>query len=779
MLTESLNEILRDWLPQLTDSESNLYEDEPQNDKVDTQDGDERIGGDKRMSRIDSTDGAALRALQIGRKAVFSALGTDIDNIDLARDVGVIDMHDIRDGLSALFIDKPLDSRDEGDSAFLDTVISRIRGSVSVPRNSFFWVLSRQILDSISPLATTRLKTKSDGFAKMLWAEITKELRSRWESADLIPLVFFSEAEQSSHIIDLRHSILYQKLYMLNCCIARKKLPLIKRVVTERVGEAIQNSPQDSHIALSREGGRKREGVVSLLSNLASQTINDMSSGFLPDLGLKSRNLREGAGTLLENIFDRLTSDEALPAGSLPDAPLSGKGVRIPPPGLQATNGVGSWSSDRSWELYADHADSKKQDVTARTIHNAEVSEGSPAKSHEIFFDTIERESELSDVIRKPSVNDRLSAISSGRYESNTSASQIMIESFIELGSDLIPGDLKFDHGELQTLPPTEETEEDLAIVEPEGAAEEDSGLNLINGEPLRIPYLQEPCLMTEDMIIEQEQIFEKLGTSAEATKIRARMQCAQLKSDMEAFKAANPRCTLADFVRWHSPRDWLEDSKGGGRLSLRMQEPGNLWEEIWKASQRIPAKRQKPLFNIETEAEKALFYFETLPIAELLSMLIPVIFLVAFHDLSSHPLIPKIPSVAKEVNYLGNEISKYSWTRLESGSLSELLNYMSKAERSLSLSISLSKKLPLQYDLISCIVKNGSSKANKLSERDTVLELISEVSPTKSPIPDSLEYVFRCILKVKEKKLGQRMYALVKSGETRVTTTLVDRKCI
>jgi hypothetical protein len=27
----------------------------------------------------------------------------------------------------------------------------------------------------------------------------------------------------------------------------------------------------------------------------------------------------------------------------------------------------------------------------------------------------------------------------------------------------------------------------------------------------------------------------------------------------MSAFKAANPGCVLEDFVRWHSPRDWIE----------------------------------------------------------------------------------------------------------------------------------------------------------------------------------------------------------------------------
>lgn len=37
-------------------------------------------------------------------------------------------------------------------------------------------------------------------------------------------------------------------------------------------------------------------------------------------------------------------------------------------------------------------------------------------------------------------------------------------------------------------------------------------------------------------------------------------MQSACLLSDMEAFKAANPGCVLGDFVRWYSPRDWVEE---------------------------------------------------------------------------------------------------------------------------------------------------------------------------------------------------------------------------
>ena len=51
-----------------------------------------------------------------------------------------------------------------------------------------------------------------------------------------------------------------------------------------------------------------------------------------------------------------------------------------------------------------------------------------------------------------------------------------------------------------------------------------------------------------------------RLGTSSEGAHLRARMQSACLLSDMEAFKAANPGCSLGDFVRWYSPRDWIEE---------------------------------------------------------------------------------------------------------------------------------------------------------------------------------------------------------------------------
>jgi hypothetical protein len=54
-------------------------------------------------------------------------------------------------------------------------------------------------------------------------------------------------------------------------------------------------------------------------------------------------------------------------------------------------------------------------------------------------------------------------------------------------------------------------------------------------------------------------QVMLQLGEGAEGAEVRTRMQVGSLLSDMESFKAANPGAILADFVRWHSPRDWIE----------------------------------------------------------------------------------------------------------------------------------------------------------------------------------------------------------------------------
>lgn len=79
--------------------------------------------------------------------------------------------------------------------------------------------------------------------------------------------------------------------------------------------------------------------------------------------------------------------------------------------------------------------------------------------------------------------------------------------------------------------------------------------------------------------------------------------------------QAANPGCVLGDFVRWYSPRDYVEEeslNENGetvvkGELSARMKIPGNMWVEAWETARVTPARRQRRLFDDTKEAEKVM----------------------------------------------------------------------------------------------------------------------------------------------------------------------------
>lgn len=137
---------------------------------------------------------------------------------------------------------------------------------------------------------------------------------------------------------------------------------------------------------------------------------------------------------------------------------------------------------------------------------------------------------------------------------------------------------------------------------------------------------------MTEDMIEEHTTYISSLTDEDD----RSRAQLDILLSDMQAFKAANPGCCLEDFVRWHSPRDWIpttDDPNGekgnatSGVLSDRMQTPGNLWAETWRTARAVPVGQQARLFNETKEAEKMLHYLSGgVRLGELVELLLPIV---------------------------------------------------------------------------------------------------------------------------------------------------------
>ena len=116
---------------------------------------------------------------------------------------------------------------------------------------------------------------------------------------------------------------------------------------------------------------------------------------------------------------------------------------------------------------------------------------------------------------------------------------------------------------------------------------------------------------MTEDLLEQHASVLVSLGSGDDAALLRAKIQSASLLSDMQSFKAANPGCVLEDFVRWYSPRDYVESEEMDGEklvkkgmLSQRMTVPGNVWLEVWGQAKSIPARRQKRLFDDTKEAE-------------------------------------------------------------------------------------------------------------------------------------------------------------------------------
>ncbi|XP_010244490.1 PREDICTED: uncharacterized protein LOC104588309 isoform X2 [Nelumbo nucifera] len=151
----------------------------------------------------------------------------------------------------------------------------------------------------------------------------------------------------------------------------------------------------------------------------------------------------------------------------------------------------------------------------------------------------------------------------------------------------------------------------------------------LETGEPVYSPVTQEGPVLTEELIRETEEFVLRTGSVGPG--------CSQLLSDMQSFKAANPGCILEDFVRWHSPPDWMEtepcnetkDSSSGGdassrrgQLSSRMQKEGNLWRELWENAKPLPAAKQAPLFDEDLAVEGILQALEDIQPSELLKQL-------------------------------------------------------------------------------------------------------------------------------------------------------------
>ncbi|XP_044525067.1 rab3 GTPase-activating protein catalytic subunit [Gracilinanus agilis] len=263
----------------------------------------------------------------------------------------------------------------------------------------------------------------------------------------------------------------------------------------------------------------------------------------------------------------------------------------------------------------------------------------------------------------------------------------------------------------------------ELSNLKPEGRLHQHGKLTLLHtGEPLYIPVTQEPAPMTEDLLEEQSEVLAKLGTSAEGAHLRARMQSACLLSDMESFKAANPGCFLEDFVRWYSPRDYVEeevvDEKGNvilkGELSARMKIPSNMWVEAWETAKPVPARRQRRLFDDTREAEKVLHYLAVQKPADLARHLLPCVIHAAVLKVKEEETLENIASVKKIIKQIISHSSKVlRFPNPEDKKLEEIIHQITNVEATIARARSLKAKF-------------GTEKCEQEEEREDLERFVS-----------------------------------------------------
>jgi Rab3 GTPase-activating protein catalytic subunit len=200
----------------------------------------------------------------------------------------------------------------------------------------------------------------------------------------------------------------------------------------------------------------------------------------------------------------------------------------------------------------------------------------------------------------------------------------------------------------------------------------------------------------------------------------------------MEAFKAANPGSTLGDFVRWYSPRDWIEekviDEDGNvqnlGELSQRMQIPGNMWLEVWQSARPVPARRQRRLFDDTKEAEKVLHWLASLTIADVALRLMPMLVHSAISRLTQHdecqlPLLQKLMSHIMSKATKSTRIANMDARRYE-----DLIRSISQAEVKITRAQSLLTKFSreMQHD-----GRQEGSEVSRAELRNFVSDLLEQ----------------------------------------------------
>ncbi|KAF8926731.1 Rab3 GTPase-activating protein catalytic subunit [Dissophora ornata] len=689
----------------------------------------------------------------------------------------------------------------------------RFRHATTVPCNSFLWRMIQYLLDVISPNSEISYATSVMGFMKLLWSELLKQLYARWEDSQLIPAVDIygegysgspkskedpnADQEKKAVPIDLRYNLIHQKLSMLNCCIARQ----ISRN---------KEDPGEYHSVVKRRKDRPMERELETASSENMPTIG--SEPAYAGRTAQFQNLLHGLSDI-----SRPRSADVVPMAKRLLETVKNRGVT--PPQQQGANSTDTTSFPSTSSSLSGFSTSHSQSKTepssptaAMPIPKVEMSRrtrGSSSRHHarestmgsddddDVFYDPMEMGESVLDPpgIRRRAAHSLSESFVALKYSSSADSQSGVLVNVLDQSTVNASGP-----------DPREVADETKS----EGGVMPLKDLKLLKtGAPLLIPKVQEPGYMTEDMVLQQNEVFETLGSSSDGAKMRAKIQSPQLISDMEAFKAANPGCVLGDFIRWYSPKDWVEDK---GEFSARMADAGNYWQELWAHSKRIPVSRQISLFNHNQEAAKALHYLDGISADQLFLQLLPTMCLIAYDTLVSHPIASHIQQVARRLQELGHVLTRFPWSELavcneydnHGGTgheennqlrLDVMIDTFREAELLMGRAIALVRKFPEQYGLVDRILESGLDGYETVvedgPERECVYELFSIGGSLQSsfPQPTSREFVVETYdpaansaatsggspptLGWDSRPLQRRMYACFKESEVRIVEAI------
>lgn len=359
-------------------------------------------------------------------------------------------------------------------------------------------------------------------------------------------------------------------------------------------------------------------------------------------------------------------------------------------------------------------------------------------------------------------------------------------------------------------------------------------GATLIaSGDQLYAPYLQRPHPLTDDFILERRMILSTHDTDQSLNdNIRSRVEIAhrlqkpKLRSDMRAFKAANPGAVFQDFVTWYgNPGNPLDDYKeeepaetqtmvdpndsSAGKLEMASQallilsSTRDFWSDTWDDAPACPAMEQESLFDVISTMEMVLDHLNTLHPASLLNQMMAVNLSTSYFALVSSAGETKCIGVVEKslnelkakttlaIELLSRDISHGSLTHknlpddrlpryasLESIRACEsACNAISEAESLICRAMSLLHKFPHQYDLVHSMLRRANGDSLPLDTQDGrkgILAAIANQQKVDMATPSLREYILRntdntcpsqlCVRCIQDELEGGLMLAMTKS---------------